>query len=62
VINGGIVLIDRLLYESHPESAGIELDVRRSIAGDATDVVDSLELHPFLSFGCVRLASPGSRE
>ena len=45
VVDGRVVLVDRLLDEPQPERAGVELDVARRVAGDARDVVDALELH-----------------
>ena len=45
VVDGRVVLVHRLLHEPQPERARIELDVRRRIAGDARDVVDSFEAH-----------------
>ena len=45
VVDGRVVLVHGLLDEPQPERAGVELDVRRRVAGDARDVVDALELH-----------------
>ena len=43
VVDGRIVLIHGLLDQPQAERAGVELDVPRSVAGDARDVVDPLE-------------------
>ena len=45
VVDGRVVLIDRLLHEPEPEHAGVEVDVRRGVAGDAGHVVDAVESH-----------------
>ena len=44
VIDGRVVLVDRLLDEPQAEHARVELDVRGRIAGDRGDVMDALEL------------------
>jgi hypothetical protein len=43
VIDGRVVLVDGLLDEPEPEDARVEVDVARSIRGDARDVVDAVE-------------------
>jgi hypothetical protein len=48
VVNGGVVLIDRLLDQSQTQKAGIELDILRSVSGDGGDMVDPLKLHSCL--------------
>ena len=45
VVDGRVVLVDRLLHHAQPEHARVELDVRRRVAGDAGDVMDAFELH-----------------
>ena len=45
VVDGRVVLVDRLLDEPQPEYAGVELDVPWRVRGDRGDVVDALELH-----------------
>ena len=45
VVDGRVVLVDRLLDHPQAELARVELDVRRRVAGDARDVVDAFELH-----------------
>ncbi len=62
VVDGRIVLVDRLLHQPQAQHAGIEVDVLLGFAGDRSDVVDALELHacilPYLS--AVLSASPRS--
>ena len=48
VVDGRVVLVDRLLHEPQPEHAGVEVDVRRGVAGDAGHVVDAVESHRYL--------------
>jgi hypothetical protein len=45
VIDGRVVLVDRLLYETQPEHPRVEVDVARGVAGDGGDVMDAFELH-----------------
>src|SRR3954465_6866375 len=45
VVDGRVVLVDRLLDEPQAEHPRVEVDVARSVAGDARDVVDAVELH-----------------
>ena len=45
VVDGGVVLVDRLLHHAQPEHAGVEGDVAGGVPGDARDVVDALEPH-----------------
>ena len=45
VVDGRVVLVDRLLDDPEAEHAHVEVDVPRRVAGDAGDVVDALELH-----------------
>src|SRR6185295_19824057 len=48
VVDGRVVLVHRFLDEPEAEDANVEVDVARSVGGDARDVVDTLELHqPF---------------
>src|SRR5919201_1973262 len=45
VVDGRVVLVDRLPDESEAELARVEVDVPRRIGRDRGDVVDALELH-----------------
>ncbi len=45
VVDGRIVLVDRLLHEPQPEDARVEVDVAGRVAGDARDVMDAVEPH-----------------
>ena len=45
VVDGRVVLVDRLLDHPQPERLPVEADVCRRVAGDARHVVDPLELH-----------------
>ena len=45
VVDGRVVLVDGFLDEPETEDANVEVDVPRSVGGDAGDVVDSLEVH-----------------
>src|SRR5262245_53296072 len=45
VVDGRVVLVDRLLDQAQAEHAHVEVDVARRVAGDRSDVVDSLEAH-----------------
>src|SRR5436309_14427543 len=49
VVDGRVVLVDRLLHQAEPEHARVEVDVARRVAGDRGHVVDSLEAHWRLS-------------
>ncbi len=51
VVDGRVVLVDRLLDEPEPEHAGVEIDVRLGVAGDRADVMDAFELHCVSSLG-----------
>jgi len=51
VVDGRVVLVDRLLDEPQPEQADVEVDVALRVAGDAGHVVDAFELHG-TSVGC----------
>src|SRR5919106_2479116 len=58
VIDGRVVLVDRLLDHPQPEHARIEVDVARRVPGDARDVVDAVEPHaPRLAAGSGGAAS-----
>ena len=46
VVDGRIVLVDRLLDEPEPEDARVEVEVPGRVARDRRDVVDPLESHP----------------
>ena len=46
VVDGRVVLIDRLLHEPEAEDAGVELHVPRRVARDARDVMDAVEPQP----------------
>ncbi len=45
VVDGRVVLVDRLLHEPQPENARVEVDVSRRVAGDARHVMDAVERH-----------------
>jgi hypothetical protein len=45
VIDGGVVLVDRLLDHSQAQHPRVEVDVARCVGGDARNVVDAVELH-----------------
>ena len=45
VVDGGVVLVDRLLDEPKAEDAGVELDVPGRVARDQGDVVNAFEPH-----------------
>ncbi len=51
VVDGRVVLVDRLLDHPQPEDAGVEVDVAGCVAGDARDVVDAFEAHRSLPGG-----------
>src|SRR5438045_1906460 len=44
VVDGGVVLVDGLLYKPQPEQPRVELDVPRRVRGDGGDVMDAFEL------------------
>ena len=46
VVDGRIVLVDRLLHHPEPEDTRVEVDVPRSIARDARDVMEAVERQP----------------
>jgi hypothetical protein len=48
VVDGRIVLVDRLLDHPQAQHADVELDVAGRVAGDRGDVVDAFELHRVL--------------
>jgi hypothetical protein len=50
VVDGGVVLVDRLLHEAQTHHARVEVDVRRRIGRDRGDVMDPLELHVLRGF------------
>ena len=58
VIDGGVVLVDRLLHQPQPEDAGVEVDVALRVGGDRCDVVDAFELHRCSSV-CRYQCTPG---
>ena len=43
VVDGRVVLVDRLLHEPQAEDARVEVDVSRRVARDARHVVDAVE-------------------
>ena len=43
VVDGRVVLVDRLLHEPQAEDARVEVDVARRVGRDARDVVDAVE-------------------
>ena len=51
VVDGRVVLVDRLGHQAQPEHARVEVDVAGGVAGDRGDVVDAVEAH-----GAPRLA------
>ena len=57
VVDGRVVLVDRLLDEPQPQHAAVVLDVGRRVAGDARHVVDPLELHARSMTECAWLPS-----
>ena len=54
VVDGRVVLVDRLLDHPQAEHPHVEVDVARRVARDAGDVVDPLDLH-----GSRLAAAPG---
>ena len=53
VIDGRIVLVDRLLDESQAEHAGVEVDVAWRVGGDQRDVVDTFQPHERILTTCI---------
>jgi hypothetical protein len=45
VVDGRVVLVDRLLHEPEPEHADVEVHVSGRVARDRGDVVDAVQLH-----------------
>ncbi len=45
VVDGRVVLVDRLLHEAQAEGARVVVDVLWRVARDRRDVVDAFELH-----------------
>ena len=45
VVDGRVVLVDRLLHEPQAENTCVEVDISRRVAGDAGHVVDAVEAH-----------------
>ena len=45
VVDGRVVLVDRLGGQPQAEDAGVEVDVAAGVAGDRGDVVDAFEFH-----------------
>src|SRR5439155_6456268 len=45
VVHGRVVLVDGLLDQSQSEHARVEVEVARRVAGDAGDVMDTVEVH-----------------
>ena len=45
VVDGGVVLVDRLLDQAQSQHTDVEIDVSLGVAGDRRDVVDAVELH-----------------
>jgi len=45
VVDGRVVLVDRLGGQPQTEDARVEVDVPAGIAGDGADVVEAVELH-----------------
>ncbi len=45
MVDGRVVLVDRLLHETKTQYACVEVDVSRRVSGDPGDVVDTFELH-----------------
>ena len=57
VVDGRVVLVDRLLDQPQSHYARIEVDVALGVLGDRRDVVDALELHR--SIVCREEPTPG---
>jgi hypothetical protein len=45
VVDGRVVLVDRLGHQAQAQHAGVEVDVAGGVAGDRRDVVDAVEPH-----------------
>ena len=45
VVDGRVVLVDRLLHHPEPENARVEVDVAGRVARDTRHVVDAVETH-----------------
>ena len=45
VVDGRVVLVDRLLHHAQAQHSRVEVDVSRRVPSDRRDVVDSFELH-----------------
>jgi hypothetical protein len=45
VVDGRVVLVDRLLHQAQPEHVRVEVDVSLGVGGDRGDVMDAVELH-----------------
>jgi hypothetical protein len=45
VVDGRVVLVDRLLHQPQPEHTDVEVDVALGVGGDRGDVVDAVQLH-----------------
>jgi hypothetical protein len=45
VVDGRVVLVDRLLDEAQAEHARVEVDIARSVGRDRRDVVNAFESH-----------------
>ena len=63
VVDGRVVLVDRLLHEPQAEDARVEVHVPRGVGGDRRDVVDPFELHrrPSVASPSVRNFALGTR-
>src|SRR5207249_4680386 len=44
VVDGGVVLVDRLLDQAHAHDAGVEADILGCVGRDRADVMDAVEL------------------
>ena len=49
VVDAGIVLVDRLGRQPHPEHARVEVDVAARVPRDRGDVMDAFKFHCCLS-------------
>src|SRR5690606_28866373 len=45
VVDVGVVLVDRLGHQAHPQNPGVEVEVGRCVAGYRRNVMDAIELH-----------------
>ena len=52
VVDGRVVLVDRLLHEPQAEQARVELDVSRRVCRDRRDVMHAFELHGRFNLSC----------